>query len=296
MQEALVRPLAFDLPRAAQGVAVALCIALGLYFGLAEFGDWYLSDLNVYLGAAERVAAGGSPYLIPSSDIHDVFRYAPWFAYAFIPFTWLPLDVTRVVWSALMVVASLWAVYPVARQGPAGLALGVLCGGMLIGVAGSGNVQPLLVAVLVHGINRRSGPLWIALAASLKAVPLVFAGYYLARREWGRLAASLVMTVLLVAPMLLFERPPTTFDPGESLSVWSTSPVAWAIVAGLTGILALVACLSRSRFSGAYLAAAAMLALPRLFVYDVSFALAGSVGEQTPNRDADHFDEQSAPA
>ena len=60
MQEVLVRPLGFDLLRAAQGVAVALCIALGLYFGLAEIGDWYLFDLNVHLGAAEHIAAGGS--------------------------------------------------------------------------------------------------------------------------------------------------------------------------------------------------------------------------------------------
>ena len=279
MQEVLVRPLGFDLLRAAQGVAVALCIALGLYFGLAEIGDWYLSDLNVYLGAAKRVAAGGSPYLIPSSDIHDVFRYAPWFAYAFIPFTWLPLEATRVAWSALMVGASLWAVSPVVRQGPAGLALGVLCGGMLIGVAGSGNVQPLLIAVLVHGIDRRSGPLWIALAASLKAVPIVFAGSYLARREWGRLAVSVALTVVLVAPMFLDERPATTFDPGVSLSLWTTSPMWWALVAGLTAVMALGACLSRSRFTGAYLATAAMLALPRLFVYDVSFALAGSTAQ-----------------
>lgn len=295
MQETLARPLGIDLLRAAQGVAVALSVALGLYFGLAEFGDWYLSDLNVYLGAAERVAAGGSPYLIPSSDIHDVFRYAPWFAYAFIPFTWLPLEAVRVVWSALMVAASLWAVYPVVRQGPAGLALGVLCGGTLIGVAGSGNVQPLLVAVLVHGVNRRSGPLWIALAASLKAVPLLFAGYYLARREWGRLATSVGLTVALVAPMFFFERPPTTFDPGESLSLFSASPVLWAVAAGLIGFTALFACLSRSRYAGAYLAAAAMLALPRLFVYDLSFVLAGSVAEPRRSHDG-RFDEQSAPA
>lgn len=295
MQEALVRSRGMDLSRAAQGVAVALCVALGLYFGIAEFGDWYLSDLNVYLGAAERAAAGGSPYAIASSDIHDVFRYAPWFAYAFIPFTWLPLDATRVVWSALMVAASLWAVYPVVRQGPAGLALGALCGGMLIGVAGSGNVQPLLIAVLVHGIDRRSGPLWIALAASLKVVPLVFAGYYLARREWGRLGMSVALTVLLVAPMFLYERPATTFDPGVSLSLWSTSPLWWAIVAGASGVVALFACLSRSRYAGACLAAAAMLALPRLFAYDVTFALAGSA-DQTIGHRADRFDEQSGPA
>ena len=79
--------------------------------------------------------------------------------------------------------------------------------------------------------------------------------------------------------MFLDERPATTFDPGVSLSLWTTSPMWWALVAGLTAVMALGACLSRSRSTGAYLAAAAMLALPRLFVYDVSFALAGSTAQ-----------------
>ena len=262
-----------DWRRISQAITLALCVGFGLAIGIAEFGDWFLSDLNVYLGAAERVLAGESPYDIATSDIHSVYRYAPWFAYAFVPFTWLPLDVVRVVWSALMVGASIWAVWPMLRSGPAGIALGLLCGGILVGVSGSGNVQPLLVAILVHGSDRRSGPLWIALAASLKVVPIVFAGYYLARRQWGRLALSIGLTVLLVAPMLLYERPSVIFDPGESLSLWGTSPVLWAVVGLASGIVALLACLRRSPYTGPALAAAAILALPRLFIYDLSFAL-----------------------
>lgn len=56
---------------------------------------------------------------------------------------------------------------------------------ILIGISAVGNAQALMVAWLVWGAERRSGPLWIALAASLKAVPILFAIVYIGRRQWG---------------------------------------------------------------------------------------------------------------
>jgi hypothetical protein len=265
-------------------VGLALCLGLGIAIATAEIGDWYLSDLNVYLGAAERIRAGATPYVMASGD--TTFRYAPWFAYAFVPFTFLPLQVVRVLWSGILVAASVAAVLPLLRRGSAGLALGVLGGGVLVGVAGSGNVQPLIIAALVHGIDRRSGPVWIALVASLKLVPLGFAGYYLARREWWRLAMSVVLTAVLLAPMLLYERPSTVYTPGESLALYASSPEAWFVAAGIAAAVALIACWRRSRYAGAWLAASVLFALPRLFVYDISFAIPGAT-ERSPRTPAE---------
>ena len=44
-------------------------------------------------------------------------------------------------------------------------------------VAAYGNFQPLLVLALLWGAPRRSGPLWVALAASLKPGQVYFAGF-----------------------------------------------------------------------------------------------------------------------
>ena len=66
-------------------------------------------------------------------------------------------------------------------------------------------MQPLLVLGLMWGVERRSGPLWIALGASLKGVPLLLALVYAGRGEWRRAAMALGLTAVLVAPALLFD-------------------------------------------------------------------------------------------
>ena len=60
---------------------------------------------------------------------------------------------------------------------------------ILVGISAVGNVQPLLIAALVWSVERRSGPAWIGVAASLKIFPILFAAVYLGRREWARAAS-----------------------------------------------------------------------------------------------------------
>lgn len=61
----------------------------------------------------------------------------------------------------------------------------MLWSGILLAASASALV-PLIVAALVLGVERRTGPPWIAFAASLKAVPILFVVTYLGRREWVR--------------------------------------------------------------------------------------------------------------
>jgi hypothetical protein len=147
--------------------------------------------------------------------------------------------------------------------------------GLLVGMAASGNVQPLLVAWLVWGVERRSGPLWIALAASLKAVPLLYAIVYIGRRQWWRVAATVVVTALLTAPMLLFQLPPLVTDFGGSNSLSNVSLALWAAVAASAIVVAIFLAFRRSRYAWLAAGTAVVLALPRLFLYDTTFILPG---------------------
>jgi hypothetical protein len=127
---------------------------------------------------------------------------------------------------------------------------------------------------LVQGLDRRSGPFWLGLAASIKAVPILFVLIYVARREWGRAAAAVVITALLVAPMPFMGWELGTVDPGESLSLYYlVSPAAWLVVAVASLATAALAAFAAPRYAGVSAATAAILALPRLLLYDLTYLL-----------------------
>jgi hypothetical protein len=262
---------------ATHAVLIGLSIAV-LVFAVS---DWTLSDAEAYWNAALRLRDGDPLYpATPDPEASTVYRYAPWFAYAAVPVTYLPVEVAGVLWSGLLVSASLWAVAPLARRGSAVAAL--FFGAVLIGISAIGNVQPLIVAALVHGVERRSGPLWIALTASLKVVPALFALVYLGRRQFWRFGASVVLTLLLVAPMLLFDLANYVTDAADAALLIRWPPVWVAVVILGAGVTVWVA---RSRYAWLAAGAAAALTLPRFFVYDITFLLPGAA--TTPSDGSD---------
>jgi hypothetical protein len=133
------------------------------------------------------------------------------------------------------------------------------------------------MVALIQGLDRRLGPLWVALAASLKAVPIFFVLVYVARREWWRAAAAIGTTAVLVLPMPFMGWEPGTVDPGESLSLYYlVSPGAWAVAAALAAGVALVVSLRRSKYVSLTSAVAAIAALPRLLLYDITYVMVGA--------------------
>jgi hypothetical protein len=162
------------------------------------------------------------------------------------------------------------------RPSPPAIAAAGLIGGLLVLIDSTGNVQALLVAMLLFGVERRSGPLWIALAASLKAVPLLFILVYAGRGEWGRVALTVALTALLVAPALLFDLAGYPTNPGElSYSLFNRSFPLWA--GAVAGCVALALAVAVRRSPHAWLAAslAAIATLPRLWTYDFTFLAVG---------------------
>jgi hypothetical protein len=231
-------------------------------------------DVAAYWHAAERLRDGQQLYAGGAANASDLYRYAPWFAAAWIPLTYLPRDAVTAAWVVLMIAAALLSTLPLLRRGPAGwAAFAVFAPLQLIGAV-FGNVQPLLVLILMRGAERRSGPLWIAICASLKGVPLLLALVYAGRGEWRRAGLALGLTIVLVVPAFLFDLSRYSTEAGPNqMSLAAVSPLLWLPVS-LTAMAATWA-LARSRFAWLAGSAAMLAALPRLLVYEAGFLLVG---------------------
>lgn len=263
------------MARFARLLVTALVIGVGLSQLILTAGDWHLRDAGAYWEAATRLREGLPLYpALPNSEASEVYRYAPWFAWSWVPLTYLPRDVVNVGWSSVLLAASAAALVPLVRA-RAWLAAAFFAP-ILVGISAIGNVQPLIVAALVLGLERRTGPLWIAMAASLKAVPILFVATYLGRREWTRAASAMALTVLLVAPALLHDLSAYPTDAGAAAMLGS--PILYgAVVAAGIGVSVRLA---TGRLGWLASAATVAIAVPRFFVYDVTFLMAGLPGRE----------------
>ncbi len=265
--------------RLPQIVTLALCVGYGIGNLVWSSTQWEIPDIGAYWDAAMRLREGG-PLYPPVSDVNasEVYRYAPWFAFAWIPLTLLPRSLVDGLWSVALIAASLAVVLPALRlRSAAATAFTAIVGSFLILIASRGNVQPLMVAALVFGVERRSGPLWIAVSASLKATPVLFALVYLARGEWRRFGVTVALTAALVVPMLLFGVEDYTTNPGASQSLYAMSPVLfWAVAASSVAVASYVAWRHR-RWAWLAMSVAVILCLPRYFPYELTFLFVGLV-------------------
>lgn len=263
----------FGRIRVARTVALAVLIGIGLFNLIQAATNWTLSDASAYWHAALRLREGLPLYpVLANVDASEVYRYAPWFAWAAVPITWLPAQVAGAIWSVVLLAASAVALVPLVRA--RAWLLVALFAPILVGISAVGNVQPLLVAPLVWSVERRSGPLWIGVAASLKIFPILFAAVYVCRREWGRAAIAMAVAVALWAPALLYDLRGYATDAGQAASLFMF-PLLWALVVG-AGLLVTLR-LARTRFAWLAAAVNVVLSLPRLFVYDVTFLMVGAV-------------------
>lgn len=277
------------LIRLARIVALAVIFAITIANVIWALQDWHLHDMNVYWTAGEMWRTTGNPYtLAPLTNDNSVYRYAPWFAALWVPLSELPRLAVNIGWSAILIVTSFTAVWPVLRSGGrAAVPFAVLMFGIFFGMAAGGNVHGLMIAWLVFGVERRSGPVWIALAASLKVVPILYVLVYAGRGEWRKVAEALALTAILVAPMLLFNRPALVSEFGLSNSLGQIHPVLFWGSAAASVMVAVYVVFRARAYAWLATGTAAYFCLPRLFLYDVTFILPGiaeSLGRR-PARD-----------
>jgi hypothetical protein len=268
-------PLPRSLPGRFALVAFALLLALMAYalttYALSrELG----ADVAAYWGAAERVRAGEPLYVAGAANASDLYRYAPWFAYAWVPLTFLPREAVTSAWVGLMLAAAAASTLPLLRHGLAGTAAFALFAPLQLQGAIFGNVQPALVLLMLWGVERRSGPLWIAIGASLKAVPLLLALVYAGRGEWRRAGLAVLLTAVLVLPALVFDLSAYPTQPGPAqMSLTAVATPLFVLVAVATAVLAYVR--ARSPYRWLFGAVAMLAALPRALTYEAGFVLVG---------------------
>lgn len=255
-----------QLQRLAARFVVALLFAMMIVRIWLIAGDWSFGDVNAYWLAAERLKHGEPLYLGSlDPDSYRVFRYAPWFAWLWVPLTYLPRTLVDWGWAAILAVASGAVLVGLVRlRSMAAWALAFIMAPWLLSLVQVGNIQPLVVATLAYGISRWSGPIWIGVSASLKLVPLEFVLIYVARREWGRILLSVLVTALLLAPMLLFDLSGYTTAPGRSLSFYYfVGPWAWALTAAASSLVAIWLAVRGSPYVWVATAVAVGLLAPR---------------------------------
>lgn len=262
--------------RVARIVAVAIAVGFGIALVVANVRSWDLEDMNAYWDAAQRIRAGEPLYpVLPTVDAPDVYRYAPWFAWLWVPITLLPKPLVQIAWSATLVASVLVAVHPLLRiRTAASLAVAALLGGLLFRTASTGNVHALLIALLTWGISRRSGPIWIGVVASLKFVPILYVLPYLARRKWRRAAVAMSLAALLVVPTFAYDLRGYPISPGDSLSIASNIGMVPFIAVAIASIT-IAALLSTGRYRWLATSAAVVSAIPRLDYYDLTYLLVG---------------------
>lgn len=250
-------------------VVTALVVGVGISQLILTVGDWDLRDAGAYWDAAVRLREGEPLYPeLAETEASEVYRYAPWFAWAWVPLTYLPRPVAYAFWSVVLLAACAAALIPLFRA-RAWLAIAFFLP-ILVGISGIGNVQPLVIAALVLGVERRSGPFWIAIAASLKAVPILLILTYVGRGQWLRAALAVLFTAALIAPMLLYDLAnyPTGAGEAAMLMQWPAAYVAAVLIACTASVA-----LAPSRFAWLTSSTAVALAAPRFFVYDVTFLM-----------------------
>jgi hypothetical protein len=265
------------LVRAARLVALAIVIGWSISNVWFHVTNWNLADMDAYWNAARRLRDGAELYpVLSNASRADVFRYAPWFAWAWVPLTYLPRELVGVAWSVVLLAATGVALRPLMRADLTSLAALMLLGSFLVWAVTVGNVQPLLIAALVHGLERRSGPIWIGVVASLKAVPILYALVYLGRGEWRRAAVAVAVAAVLAAPFLLYDLSNYPSGSGDAPSpLIAIAPVAFAAAVIALGGVTLWLARRRSGFARLAASITVLAALPRITLLDLPQLLVG---------------------
>lgn len=183
-------------------LALAVAILSGLFFiGIGAFAPPSSpGDESAYWLAAQRITHGGPLFTQVVTDEEELYRYAPWLAWLWIPLTWLPQSVAYLVWEAFLLACAVYVVATFAKMGGAGVVIAALCL-PLVGAVASGNVGTAVIALLVW---RRSDPWSVGIAGSLKLYPLLLCAGYVAERRWRDCIIAVGVAAVLWLPVAFY--------------------------------------------------------------------------------------------
>jgi hypothetical protein len=188
-----------------QRLVQAIALGLGLGLGLTLIHEGLVwTDGQVYWMAAERLRDGEPLYPSPGDPEVLFYKYAPWFAWAWVPLTFLPEPLVAAAWTAFMLAAWVVPLPATLRLGWQGRAIVALAAPAMLVAALGGNIQPAVVAGMWAWLERRPGPVVLGITASLQVFPVLFVVVYAARRQWRPAALGVALTAVLWLPALAY--------------------------------------------------------------------------------------------
>jgi hypothetical protein len=257
-------------------------LGVGLLIG-AALSVTVRPDAEAYWLAAQRLRDGLALYGGPRGDETEIYRYAPWFAFAWVPLTYLGHDLAFGVWRFALLAATAGAVWPLVRRPTAAsVTLAVLMGGLLLSSLPQANATPLMVGLLAIGVRSRVGPILLGLAGSLKVFPLLLVVGYVAERRWLSAAVAIGVAMMLWLNILAFDILLYTQIGGPSfyvggVSLYGVSPLIWLPVAAVVMLVVLALAWRRSPWTWLAAGAAIPLTVPRVWLPDGAYVLTGAV-------------------
>jgi alpha-1,2-mannosyltransferase len=271
------------LERIARLLAMLIAVLGVLLLIGAAFSVNVHADADAYWLAAQRLREGLPLYSGPTGDETQIYRYAPWFAYAWLPLTYLSQSAAFTIWRAILLVASAAAVWPLVRRPtPATATLALLVFGLLVSNLPAANVTALLVGALAISLRTRAGPVVIGLAASFKLFPILFVAGYLAERRWRAAAVATGVTALLWLHLLAFDLSAYPTSVGGSsfflggTSLYRLSPIVWGLAAVALGALLVALIVRRSRWTWLAVGAVIPTVVPRVWIPDAAYVVVGA--------------------
>jgi len=254
------------------------------YLLLGLLGAWYLADttsagadLATYQRGGEALWTTGDPYAGNADVPEDYrYRYPPLLAMVIPVLGWPPLWFTLI---AIATVIPIWVAYRV--SGPAGL----LPAALLVGAWGqqlfNGNVQAIVVALLVVvPFTHARGAVGLALATMLKIHPALAIVWYVGRGEWRLLAwyaAAMAVLTVIQLPWLpemidFYLSDPTATETIPGMSLRAIGFVPWIVGTAAVGIAAMV--FARGRYGWMLATLLQLVALPRVLLVNLALLLA----------------------
>jgi len=254
-------------------------VLLGINTTILHLTSDPLADVHAYYDAGARLNAGLPLYQqAATTNDAEFYRYPPLLAIVFRPLALLPFEAAAAIWETV-VVASLVGTVLVLRPDRMRLAVfGMLFLPIMWSVT-IGQAQVPVTFLVALG-----SPWAIALAAHLKIFPALVAIWWLGRRDWRSLGWFAAWSVGLGLVQLVLEPSGTLAFPGvfnlaqvgevRNLSPYAISPWIWIALVVALGAVAIRS--APGRWGWAAAVAFAVLASPRLLVYQLMTLVAGT--------------------